>query len=224
MSEEDEGGSYANSARYVEEVADIQYASEPRNKLRTGDELNLTSKDPALNQIMIGVGWDIRAFDNDPPDLDASIFLLDKDNRTRVDSDFIFYNALTGCDGAVKHMGDSRTGAGEGDDESAMIELNSLPFDVAKISFVLSIYDLDLTDHNFSMVKNVYFRVVNQGTEHEMFRYELDEELTGNEGLLIGELERVGTDWIFHAIGKTVEGGLTTIADEYGIVVQEKMM
>ncbi len=152
---DEENLGYASKARYVEEVAEIQYADEPRNKLESGNEINLSQKDPSINQLMVGVGWDLRGFDNDPPDLDASVFLLDKNNKTRVDSDFIFYNSLTGCDGAVKHTGDSRTGAGEGDDEIIMLELNALPFDVAKIVFVLSIYDLDLNDHNFSMVKNV---------------------------------------------------------------------
>lgn len=208
---------------YLDDMPETVYADEPRNKIKRGDEVNLTHKDPTIKEIMIGVGWDLKAFDSNPLDLDASLFLLDRNEKTRIDEDFVFYNNPTGCDGAIKHTGDSRTGAGDGDDEIILIDLSSLPFDVMKVCFVLSVYDMEYMDHNFSMVKNVYFRVVNQNTDHEVFRYELDEELTGNEGLIIGELERVGTDWIFKAVGETVKGGLGKIADSYGIIVAEVM-
>lgn len=198
---------------------DIEYVDEPRNVISRGDEVNITEKDPTMQEIMVGVGWDLKKFDSTPLDLDASLFLLDRNNKTREDEDFVFYNNLAGCDGAVKHLGDSRTGAGDGDDENLQINLLSLPFDVSKISFVLSIYDLDGQDHDFSMVKNVYFRIVNQNTQHELFRYELDEELVGNEGLIIGELERLGSEWVFRAVGECVKGGLGKIAQDFGIVV-----
>ena len=206
-----------------EEVPDVAYADEPKNKIERGGEINITQKDPTIKQLSIGVGWDLRAFDSNPLDLDASIFLLDRDDKTRVDEDFIFYNNHNDGDGAVKHQGDSRTGAGDGDDESILLDLSALPFEVVKVCFVLSIYDEDFQDHNFSMVKNVYFRLSNQDTEHELFRYELDDELSGGEGLIIGELERFGAEWVFRAIGDTVDGGLAKIADNYGILVAESV-
>jgi len=104
-----------------------------------------------------------------------------------------------------------------------MLNLNQLPFDVAKVTFAISIYDMEYEGHDFSMVKNVYFRVVNQNMEAEIFRFELDEELTGTQGLLIGEMERVGAEWFFNAVGKTVQGGLGKIASDYGIIVLENM-
>ncbi len=197
------------------------HPDEPKNRIQRGAEINLTLKDPTMKEIMVGVGWDLKAFDSDPLDLDASVFLLDRDDKTRVDEDFVFYNNMQGSDGAVKHMGDNRTGAGDGDDEMMTLNLNALPFDIMKVSFVLSIYPNETQEHNFSMVRNVYFRVVNKDNNHEMFRYELDQELSGEEGLIIAELERIGTDWVFRAIGETVEGGLGKIADNYGIMVAE---
>ncbi|MCI5059663.1 MAG: TerD family protein [Alphaproteobacteria bacterium] len=208
---------------YLDDMPEMAHPDDPINKVKSGDEINLTQKDPTMREIMVGIGWDLKAFESNPLDLDVSVFLLGKDERTRVDSDFIFYNNPTGCDGAVKHMGDSRTGAGDGDDEMVMIDLTALPFDVLKVVFVLSIYDMEYEDHNFSMVKNVYFRIVNQNTSHELFRYELDEELTGDEGLLICELERIGAEWHFKAIGDTIPGGLGKIAEDYGIWVAENV-
>lgn len=212
----------SNKEEVLDDEALFVTAEEPINRVKRGDELNLTHKDPTIRNIKIGVGWDIRAFDTNPLDLDASVFLLDKNDLTRVDEDFVFYNSMMGADGAVKHHGDNRTGAGDGDDEVINIELNTLPYDIVKIVFVLSIYDEDFQDHNFSMVKNVFFRISNQEVDNELFRYELDEELSaGHEGLIIGQLERIGMEWVFTAVGETVEGGLFTIAKNYGIVVAE---
>ena len=194
------------------------------NKVKRGDEINLTQKDPTFKQAVAALGWDLKKLDAAPPDLDASIFLLDINEKTRVDEDFVFYNNLSGCEGAIKHTGDNRTGAGDGDDETVFIDLEALPFDVLKVVFVVSIYDMDLNDNDFTMVKNVYFRLVNKATNHEILRFELDEELeAGSTGLIVGEMERVGAEWIFRAIGETVEGGLSKIADDYGIVVAQKM-
>lgn len=208
----------------LDEGPEIEYVDEPKNKVQRGEEFSLTRKDPAINHIRIGLGWDLKGFDNNPPDLDASLFLLDKNDQTRVDEDFVFYNNMNDPDGAVKHTGDSRTGAGDGDDEIILVELNALPFDVSKICFVLSIYDMEFEGHNFSMVRNVYFRIINEHTNHELFRFELDEELTAEgEGLIIGELERMGAEWIFHAVGNIVDGGLGKIAEDFGIMVTERV-
>lgn len=192
------------------------------NKLKRGGEVNIIKKDPTLKNITVALGWDLRSFDRDPPDLDASVFLLNRKDKTREDNDFIFYNNLTGCEGAVRHTGDSRTGAGEGDDETISIDLNALPFDILKIVFVVSIYDLDMSENNFTHVKNVYVRLVNQATEQEMIRYELDEELQTTEtGMIVAEIERLGSEWIFRAVGTPAKGGLAKIANDYGIMVQQ---
>lgn len=203
----------------LEYLPDVAKLDQPENRVTRGQEINLTEKDPTMKEIQIGVGWDLKAFESHPLDLDASLFLLDKNNETREDPDFVFYNNLTGADGAVKHLGDSRTGAGEGDDEVIMINLEGLPFDIVRIQFVLSIYNMDYMDHDFSMVKNVYFRIVNSRLETEIFRYELDEELTEHEGLIIGELDRIGAEWVFRAVGETVKGGLGKIAQDHAIMV-----
>jgi len=208
----------------LNDTPEIVHADEPRNKIKRAQEVNLTQKDPTIRNITIGVGWDLRAFDQDPLDLDASLFLLDKNDKTRVDEDFIFYNNLKNDDASVIHKGDNRTGAGDGDDEVITIDLTALSYDVIKIAVVLSIYDEEYKNHNFSMVKNVFCRIVNQNTNHEIFRYELDEELNEYEGLVIGYLERIGPEWIFTAIGETVDGGLGKIADQYGIIVAENML
>lgn len=208
---------------YEDEHPSIMMPDSQLVRVRKGEEINITRLDPGIREITLGVGWDLKRFEGDPIDLDASVFLLDKNDKTRQDEDFIFYNNRTAREGAVKHMGDSRTGAGDGDDEKIIVDLMALPFEIIKIAFVLSIYDLDLNPNTFKMVKNVYFRIVNNETNSESFRFELDEEMGNGTGLYIGYIERVGSDWMFKALGEPIHGGLTKVATDYGILVTQNM-
>lgn len=192
-------------------------------RVKKGEEINITRLDPGIRELTAGIGWDVKRFDGDPIDIDASLFLLDKNDKTREDEDFVFYNNGVARDGAVKHMGDSRTGAGDGDDENIVIDLMALPFEVVKIAFVLSIYDLDMNSNNFTMVKNVYFRLLNNETKMETFRFELDEGLGNTTGLYIGYLERVGSDWMYKAVAEPIHGGLAKIASDFGMVITQNM-
>ena len=195
----------------------------PMVRVKKGEEINITRLDPTIREITMAVGWDLKAFEGDPIDVDASIFLLDKNDRTRQDEDFVFYNNLVGRDGAVKHLGDSRTGAGDGDDEKIIVDLMALPFEVARIVVVLSIYDLDMNSNNFTMVKNVYFRIVNNETGHETFRFTLDDNLGNATGLYIGYLDRMGSDWIYKAVGEPIQGGLAKVAGDYGLAIMQNI-
>lgn len=62
--------------------------------LKRGEMANLTRIDPTLKRIMVGVGWDVIGFEGEAPDLDVSLFMLDKNDKTAADEDFVFYNNL----------------------------------------------------------------------------------------------------------------------------------
>lgn len=192
------------------------------NKIVKGDDINITAKDPTMKNIHIGLGWDLNAFDTDALDLDLSVFLLNKNMKTRVDSDFVFYNNLEGCEGAVSHNGDSRTGAGDGDDEGVTINLNDVPYDVMHIMFVLSIYKGEEREQNLSKLRNSYIRLVNAENNLEILRYELAQDMEDKTetGMRVAVLNREGPKWHFKALGECVEGGLGAIATEYDIIVQ----
>ena len=52
--------------------------------------------------------------------------------------DSCYYNNVSAANGAVKHSGDNRSGEGEGDDESIVIDLDTLPPDIKVIVFVVT--------------------------------------------------------------------------------------
>ncbi len=195
------------------------------NKVQLGDDINLFEKDPSLMNIIIGVGWDANAFDADAVDLDISLFLLNTSDMTRVDEDFIFYNNMEGGEGAVEHQGDSRTGAGDGDDENIFINLQALSFDISKLVFALTIYRGEEKEQDLDMVRGAYIRVVNAASNHEILRYELPREtLKGRKetAMIISHITREGPKWHFSPQAEFVNGGLGAVAQRYGLEITQQ--
>lgn len=194
----------------------------PRSYVHKGEYIDLIEKVPHLTAILAGAGWNHMALEDDPVDIDLSLFLLDKNGQTRIDDDFVFYNNDRACEGAIHHLMDSRTGAGDGDDEKMFIDLNGISFDIMKIVFVLSIYDPEIEGHHFGMVRDIFFRLVNKEDGEEILRYEVaEEDQKGGNAMIVGTLIREGPKWIFEVIAELSNGGLAKIATDYGIIVKE---
>ena len=93
--------------------------------LKKGQKVSLTKGNPGLKNVVVGIGWDINAFDTGGDfDLDAAAFCLTDSGRVSDSNDFVFYGNLVHPSGAVQHMGDNLTGAGDGDDEQIKIDLS----------------------------------------------------------------------------------------------------
>ena len=142
--------------------------------LNKGGNLSLSKTDPSLNQVLIGLGWDARATDGADFDLDASAFLLAANDKVRGETDFIFYNQTRSPEGSVEHTGDNRTGEGDGDDEAVKINLAKVPADVQKIAITVTIHDAESRGQNFGQVQNAFIRVVNDQTNVEIVRFDLN--------------------------------------------------
>ncbi len=209
----------------MDDILDTRYENQKmsinENEAHIGDDINLLSKDPALRNIRVAVGWDSKAFGGLDVDVDISLFLLGRDGITREDEDFVFYNNMETCNGGVKHEGDNRTGAGDGDDESMLFELNNIPFDVVRIVFVYSIYRGRELEQNLSLVKNSYIRLLNADMDHELVRFNLDEHFANitDTGAVVGSLNREGPKWHFTPLMETSPEGLADIATQYGITI-----
>ena len=85
-----------------------------------------------------------------------------------------------------------------------------------KVVFSVNIYDAEARRQNFSKVKNAYVRLLNSDKGNsEICRYNLTEDGGNNTSLIFAELEKVGSDWNFKAVGKLLEGSLNTLINEY---------
>ncbi|WP_151708998.1 TerD family protein [Acinetobacter brisouii] len=185
--------------------------------LNKGGNLSLSKTDPSLTQVLVGLGWDARATDGVDFDLDASAFLLGANDKVRGEHDFIFYNQPRSPEGSVEHTGDNRTGAGDGDDESLKIDLTRLPADVQKIIFTVTIHDAEARRQNFGQVQNAFIRIVNNVSQHEIVRFDLNEDYSTETAMVFGELYRHNGEWKFRAVGQGYAGGLRMMCHQYGI-------
>lgn len=185
--------------------------------LSKGGNLSLSKTDPSLKKLLVGLGWDERVTSGDSFDLDASVFLLNANEKVRSDKDFIFYNQLSSVEGAVQHMGDNRSGAGDGDDESIKINLDLVPADVVKMVVAVTIHDAQAKGQNFGQIQNAFIRVVNEETGVEVVRYDLAEDYSTETAMVFGEIYRNNNEWKFRAIGQGYAGGLSAMCQRYGI-------
>jgi tellurium resistance protein TerZ len=173
--------------------------------LSKGQSVSLTkSSGGGLTRVRMGLGWDavkkrgLFGSRSQSIDLDASCLLFDA-GGTLVDQ--VWFRQLRTADGAVQHTGDNLTGAGEGDDESIIVELGQLPASVQTLVFVVNSF----TGQNFSQIENAFCRLVDETSGEEVARYELTGSGTHNAQIM-SKVARDGAGWSMTAIGATANG------------------
>ena len=187
--------------------------------LSKGGNVSLSKEDPGLKKLLIGLGWDARSTDGAEFDLDASLFILKEDGQVRGDQDFIFYNNKKSSDGAVEHLGDNRTGEGEGDDEQITVDLLQVPQEVKKMVVGVTIHEAEGRRQNFGMVSAAFIRMVNSESNNEIARYDLSEDASTEAAMVFGEVYRHNDEWKFRAVGQGFNGGLGPMAQSFGVNV-----
>ncbi|MFD4023371.1 TerD family protein [Streptomyces sp. NPDC058576] len=189
--------------------------------LAKGGNVSLSKEAPGLTAVTVGLGWDVRTTTGADHDLDASALLCSAlcsaAGKVVSDGHFVFYNNLTSPDGSVRHTGDNLTGEGEGDDESVEVDLSSVPAEVAKIVFPVSIHDAQSHGQSFGQVRNAFIRVVNRAGGAELARDDLSEDASTETAMVFGELYRHGAEWKFRAVGQGYASGLAGIASDHGV-------
>ena len=185
--------------------------------LSKGGNVSLTKAAPGLTSVVVGLGWDLRTTTGADFDLDSSALLLDAGGKVPTDQHFVFFNNLKSPEGSVEHLGDNLTGAGEGDDEQLKVDLSSVPAEVDKIVFPVSIYDAESRGQSFGQVRNAFIRVVNGDGSGEIARYDLSEDASTETAMVFGELYRNAGEWKFRAVGQGYASGLRGIAQDFGV-------
>ena len=192
--------------------------------LQKGQKVELRKENGgSLRLAMVGLGWDeVRPqrrglFAPKPQDIDcdASAFLC-VDSRLTNKDDIVYFGNLTHNTGAVRHMGDNLTGAGEGDDEQILVDLNSLPARYDRIVFVVNIYQAAQRKQHFGMVENAFIRICDGDNGKELCKYNLSENYDGMTAMVFGEVYRRGDVWKFNAIGQpTRDNSISELAKRF---------
>jgi len=187
--------------------------------LSKGGNVSLSKEAPGLSEIIVGLGWDPRVTDGTEFDLDASVFVTGESGKVLNDASFIFYNNKKSADGSIEHLGDNRSGQGEGDDEQVNVKLTGLGADVRKLVFAVTIHDAEGRKQSFGQVSNAYIRVLNKADGKEIARYDLSEDASTETAMIFGELYRHNDEFKFKAIGQGFAGGLKPLAEAHGVSI-----
>lgn len=175
--------------------------------LEKGQKISLEkTAGSALTTIRMGLGWDVMkskgflGFGGSTADidLDASCLMFDEQNEP---VDAIYFAQLTSKDGSIRHSGDNRTGAGDGDDESITVDLNKVPARVKSLMFTVNSFQ----GQTFDKVENAYCRIINAQGNSEIAKFNLSCQ-GSHTALIVAKLYRHGGEWKMHAIGETAVG------------------
>ena len=188
--------------------------------LQKGQKVSLSKEKDGLSKIVVGLGWDeAKGYGQQSIDCDAFAIML-KEGRIIDAKDIIYFNNLSHYTGSVRHMGDNLTGAGEGDDEQIVIDLDSVPTQYDSIIIAVNIYQAKSKSQHFGMIKNAFIRLVDARNNKEICIYNLTENYFGKTAMIFGKLYRSDNEWKFSAIGDgTYDGSVFEVAAKYGLTV-----
>lgn len=178
--------------------------------LTKGTTLDLTKRNPGLSKINVGVGWDV-AVSGPEFDLDVSAFLLKGNGKISSGNDVVFFNNKV--QPGISLLGDNRTGAGEGDDETITVDLSQVAPDVSKIVFCVNIYDAVNRRQTFGMINNSYIRLLDAANgDKELCIFQLRDSFSTETAVVFAELVRNGSEWDFKALGDGKQADLNGLA------------
>ena len=174
--------------------------------LSKGQSVSLKKSDGGtLRNVRMGLGWDARTtrslFGKQKQkaiDLDASCLLFDGQKQL---VDQVWFAQLRSKDGALTHLGDNRTGKGDGDDESIIVDLGAVDPAVQTLVFVVNSY----SGETFSEIENAFCRLIDSANEQEIARYELSGS-GPHTAQVMAKVSREGNGWTMTALGVRAEG------------------
>lgn len=174
--------------------------------LQKGQKVSLAKRGGgSLSVVRMGLGWDavkkrgLFGSRSQSIDLDASALLFDGGGRL---VDAVWFSQLRSKDGSVQHTGDNLTGAGEGDDESVVVDLPRLSPAVTQIVFTVNSF----TGQDFSQIENAFCRLVDETTGEELARYELSGSGKHNAQVMAKVSRAPDGGWTMTAIGAIANG------------------
>ena len=166
--------------------------------------LDLTKRNPGLDKILLGAGWDVAESGSDF-DLDISAFLL-SNGKIRSVEDVIYFNHRETR--GIRLHDDNRTGAGDGDDEKITISLRDVDSSVDAIAFCVTIFDAANRGQTFGKVRNAFVRLVNEANGHELCKFSLNTDYSTDTAIIFVKLKRNGGEWDFETIGEGKQADL----------------
>ncbi len=185
-------------------------------KVEAGQRINLSKDHAGLKKVRIGLSWDVK--EGVEADLDASLLVLGDNEKMLAEDSIVYYNKLEMYGGAIKHSGDERSGAAEGDDETITVDLSKLPADVKTMLAVITIYGKQGASVTFGRVKNASVRLYNADTNQGLYEFDLSEEASRGTAVEMARIYLKDGEWRFTTLGDivgTAANGLEDVINKY---------
>jgi DNA polymerase-3 subunit epsilon len=139
-------------------------------------------------------------------DVDVVAFLLDDQQRTTVDEDFVFYNAPVSEDGAVALSVDGDS------EQSIRIDLSLLPDYCNRVAVVAALTG----EATFGELGAIELSI--DGEQTTLFTATLDAGTTETT-MVLAELYLRNDQWRARAVGQGYDSGLAELCEQYGVDV-----
>lgn len=183
--------------------------------LEKGAKVDLTKTNPSVKKFRVGLGWNPNTAVGGTFDVDVSAFVLGANDKRVSDAHFVFYSNLKSPNDFVVHNGDNRTGEGDGDDETLVIDFSKATAEEKKIVFVVTIHDAAAKNQNFGQINGSFIRICDADSGEEILKYDLNEDYSIETAMIFGELYQHGEEWKFQAVGTGIKGSLQDYLNKY---------
>src|SRR6478735_3378151 len=178
----------------------------PAAPMKRGSNAALTREIPNLRGVVLGV-----ALSSAEPVLNDNLvvatLLCDDDHKVLSDEHMVFFNQLTEPDMTVTQLA-----------AAADVDIERVPAEVHRIVVVAYLNEGMGHRRTLGQLRDARIRVLNLAGGVELVRSEnLAPALTGETGLVLGELYRHEGGWKFKVVGQGYPNGVVGIAADHGI-------
>lgn len=154
------------------------------------------------------------------PSCDALAFCLGENGKIRQESDMLFYNNRSACNGAVVLSDLSADGKG-GYTQSFRVFMNQITDDVARVVFCMNI-DTGLGSVlSVSQLKKLNLTLVHEGKNAALATCTINVRESQTTAIILAELYRRNNEWKIKSVGQGYDEGLSALAEGYGVVVAD---
>ncbi len=180
------------------------------HEMSKGANIGLATLTDDAGSVVVGLSWSSATGDGDA---DVSVLLVDGDGKVRGDADFYFYNHPAAEDGSVQLLGKVPTE--NGSEDRISLDLTAIPEDVATVVVAASQYG----GACFGDLDDLRMTVTDRSGE-ALLGFSIP-DATIETAYIFGELYRRNQEWKFRAVGQGYETGLSGLATDFGITVDE---
>lgn len=167
------------------------------------------------DRLKIGIGWDC---ENPECELDVSAFMLAQNEKVPDENWFVFYGQDRSPDKSVLYKSNSENSYSP-DDAEINISLGCVSYNINKIKICITIYEAFKNGFNFSMIKNLYIRIMD-GSGKELAKYQANNLSADITSLVIGDVYKYNNTWKFCAVAEGFRKDLSEFCNIYGVEIE----